>query len=176
MLILVIYFLLYVLIRHMIVWQSQIKQNQKTIEFWNDLYKQDATHHKEWILHPSHDILQKLLEALPHSKVTTEQSHAHVLEIGCGTSTLSRDFWRFCRHHKDTSTTCTDFPSVSVCVTDVSPVCIGQNSQRDQEDMQATDIGRLEYRLLNIAEPIFRHGNNDHNHTTIQPKSFDMTN
>eukprot|EP00797_Seminavis_robusta_P009445 Sro1683_g290910.1 n/a (307) ;mRNA; r:6289-7209 len=126
------------------------------------------------------------MEALPRHNNNGEGYH--VLEIGCGTSTLSRDFWRVCRQES----TKRDLSSVSVCATDVSSVCIEQNQQRDQEDIQREqqpmmdylDASILEYRVLNIAEPLFPHKNNgdDDNHpngpdnskSTVQPKSFDM--
>jgi SAM-dependent methyltransferase len=100
-------------------------QKEKTIEFWNEFHKQESA--KEWILKPS----EALFEAIP--------LHGRVLEIGCGTSHLSRDL--YC-HYKE---------SCAVVATDVSAVCIKSNQKRD-EALLAMSQGRFSYQVLDALQ------------------------
>ena len=190
-------------------------QNVKTIQFWDDYYSSSSSSSakagdqtKEWILHPSRAILETLYEKLPppSSSATPNNNNANhsdnddddddddgrirILEIGCGTSTLSRDFWLYCRTQKGRR-------DISVCATDVSHVCLHQNQERDRELLQimtATNEGCLEYKFLNITTPLEMiqpesdHQEDeeadrkesqstshlDHNCPNFLPRSFDM--
>jgi SAM-dependent methyltransferase len=157
-------------------------QNEKTIQFWDDLYAADPTRHKEWILHPTSDILKTISDALPRPQddsallaSTCNDHHAmKVLEIGCGSSTLAYHLWRYCQEQRSTP--------VSVIATDVSRVCIDQNSERDQLAIkeQATDndrLGKLEYGVLDIAKPLFDDNGvciADATNMRWTPNSYDM--
>lgn len=156
-------------------------QNEKTIQFWDDMYAADPTRHKEWILHPSSDILKTIFDALPRPEddstllaCTRNHDAVKVLEIGCGTSTLAYDLWRYCQEERSAL--------VSVFATDVSRVCIEQNMERDQLTInkQTTDngnLGKLEYGVLNIAAPLFDDNgdcNADATNLRLRPNSFDM--
>ena len=133
-------------------------QNEKTIQFWDDYYtassadtsNADSHPNKEWILHPSLDIFERLYELLPppaaiarpHAEeapaaIATTTTNAtspslpkrepvRILEIGCGTSRLARDFLLFCRHQKGRH-------DIFMCATDVSLICLAQNRIRDRE-------------------------------------------
>jgi SAM-dependent methyltransferase len=102
-------------------------QKEKTIEFWNKFHQQESS--KEWILKPS----KALFDVIP--------LHGRVLEIGCGTSHLSRDLYLFGNE------TCTSFVA-----TDVSAVCIQSNQKRD-ETLLAASKGKFSYQVLDVLEP-----------------------
>lgn len=148
-----------------------VKQNEKTIQFWDNFYtEQPNKDNKEWILHPSRLIFQYLWDRLPSGSSTCSSSSANsslinILEIGCGTSTLSRDFYQYCRKRAGSVngdiTSCTSPSSqrkIHICATDVSEVCIQLCRERDQEFLPtlsspaAAEEG-ISYRVLNIAEP-----------------------
>jgi len=146
-----------------------VEQKQKTIQFWDKYHsRQDGNDNpvKEWILQPSVAILETLYNLLPTCGAASAAASAatiyvnskddngmiRVLEIGCGTSTLARDFWLYCRNAKNRR-------DISVCATDVSHVCIQQNIQRDQALMEAGEAneGKLTYKVLNITSSPTEH-------------------
>lgn len=104
-------------------------QKEKTLEFWDELHQQETS--KEWIVRPS--------QALFHSIGGSLTNGSCVLEIGCGTSSFSRDF--YCYYKGD----------VTVVASDVSHVCIRENQERDQTITRAGK-GRLSYQVLNVLE------------------------
>jgi hypothetical protein len=72
-----------------------------------------------------------------------------ILEIGCGTSTMARDLWHYIQQEED--------GGVYMCVTDVSPVCIQVNQERDESllangDGDQKPSSSLEYRALNVLD------------------------
>jgi SAM-dependent methyltransferase len=103
-------------------------QKQETIDFWN------VYHHKvdqkEWIVKPSSNLLNYLQRWI--LKNTT------VLEIGCGTSHLSRYLFL-----------CNRFTGTSFLVTDVSPVCIDFNHKRDASLLSDS----FQYQVLDALDP-----------------------
>jgi len=105
-------------------------QRERTIEFWNNFHQLDD--HKEWILLPTDQLLDRLL-----SYVENSSHHPMILEVGCGTSQLSR-----CLYERDNYT-------ASFVVTDVSPVCIEINRKRDAAMLS----DRFNYQVLNALEP-----------------------
>jgi cyclopropane fatty-acyl-phospholipid synthase-like methyltransferase len=110
-------------------------QNERTWQFWDDYYTSQEKDAQEWIVEPTIDLLEKLSEHLPRHNRTI-----HILEIGCGISTLARDFWSYLLKKNI---------DANVIATDISPVCIALNQQRD--DLTSTEH-RFEYRTLNVAE------------------------
>ena len=104
-------------------------QRERTIEFWNNFHQIDD--HKEWILLPTDQLLNRLLSYVRDS------SDPMILEVGCGTSQLSR-----CLYERDNN-------KASYVVTDVSPVCIEINRTRDASILS----DRFNYKVLNALEP-----------------------
>lgn len=171
-------------------------QNEKTIQFWDDYYTSSSaaetgdnntSNNKEWILHPSLAVFETLYEKLPPASSVNSNNYSNnavrILEVGCGTSTLSRDFWLYCRSKKGRT-------DISICATDVSQVCIQQNQERDRELLLVgMDEGCLEYKLLNITTPMAIQENDTREEETNEshsasnsdtecprflPQSFDM--
>ena len=103
-------------------------QKEKTIEFWDALHRRETC--KEWIVHPSDTVLEAIGKL---------QDGSFILEIGCGTSCLSRDL--YC-HYKG---------AVKVVATDVSAVCIRENQERDLS-LMAASRGRFTYQVANTLE------------------------
>jgi len=108
-------------------------QKEKTVEFWNTLHKQELSN-KEWIVQPSNALCQAI-----HDATNTQQENPHLLEIGCGTSNLSRDLY------------CYYQGAVTVVATDVSAVCI-QEHQIRHEALIAASQGRFAFQVLNVLE------------------------
>jgi len=155
----------------------------------NPNVKNDNT---EWIVQPSAYLFEKLYEKLPQppppqqpltevaNDKTAEDDNGNaqnkngvrILEIGCGTSTLARSFWLFCRDMKGRH-------DISICATDVSEICIQHNIERDQQYLgeQGQEGGCLEYCTLNVTEPPTAQEEDNHmlvNNTRMAPNSFDM--
>jgi len=63
-----------------------------------------------------------------------------VLEVGCGTSCLSRDLYSYYKG------------AITIVAADVSVVCIRENKVRDHALITASQ-GRFSYRVFNILEP-----------------------
>jgi len=121
-------------------------QGSKTLDFWNRLHDQNAAEESiEWIVHPS-SLLETLMSNIP--------STPRVLEIGCGTSSLSKCLYEHVM-------------PAEFCVTDVSPVCIQHNESRDAEFLQKHS-SQFTYQVWNILEDI------DQQPHTIEGKPFDV--
>jgi SAM-dependent methyltransferase len=119
-------------------------QNDRTLRFWDDFYdSQDASTDKEWILQPSQPLLQRLSQCLE------KRASCRILEIGCGTSTLGRELWKYMQANPPAGE---DQPSVHLLATDVSEVCIRLNQERDAGLLDQGEKSSLEYKVLNIAE------------------------
>ena len=136
-------------------------QKSKTLEFWDDFYEKEASESNdtEWILEPSESILNSILSYLPtydemdmfpfceDSIVTT------VLEIGCGNSKFSLHMWKHLQtlFSDRSSTACTS--RLRIIATDVSPICIEQNIQRDREVIESCcPVSSFQYEVLNVLE------------------------
>lgn len=114
-------------------------QNERTLQFWDEYYSKRGKDAQEWILEPTEELFERLAEHVP-----PHASALRILEIGCGTSILARELWKFLIQ-KNIST--------YVLATDISLVCIQFNQQRDQLIIDnASPDARLEYRILNAAE------------------------
>lgn len=136
----------------------------------------DPHPNKEWILQPSLEIFERLYALLPlpseaakDSQTTdstvpslpaTKRERIQILEIGCGTSRMARDFLLFCRDQKGRD-------DINIIATDVSQICLAQNRERDrdmllsssgedavEEDETSQENGYLEYECLNITLPL----------------------
>jgi hypothetical protein len=113
----------------------------------------------EWILQPTDALLELLCSMIVHP-TSGESAIAgaeripslRFLEIGAGTSHLSRQLFRHLREIRQDQKSGSGRPSssVSALVTDVSPVCILQNRQRDS-DFSGEAGGSFLYDTLNIA-------------------------
>jgi len=126
-------------------------QNERTLKFWDKLHQKQPT--QEWILHPSISLLRHMADQLP-----TNRPVLRILEIGCGTSGLAREFYVYLttQHAK--------FGEVSVHMwaTDASEVCIRQNQERDAAFLQASEnmcdadekhSNSFQYKVLNVTDP-----------------------
>ena len=119
-------------------------QNDRTLRFWDDFYNaQEPSSDKEWILQPSQPLLQRLSQCLE------KRASCRILEIGCGTSSLGRELWKYMRTNPPAGE---EQPSVHLLATDVSEVCIRQNQERDSELIDQGENTSLEYKVLNIVK------------------------
>jgi hypothetical protein len=115
-----------------------MEQRQGTLQFWDEYHADNEQ--QEWISTPSKSVLQMIYD---HSEFAIDKEDPcnrslHVMEIGCGTSSLIRDFKLFIENQN--SSVC-----VHACGTDVSPVCIESLQKRDKAILQ------LSYKTLNVA-------------------------
>eukprot|EP00977_Amphora_coffeiformis_P020792 scaffold8504_cov267-Amphora_coffeaeformis.AAC.1 len=132
-------------------------QKAETLQFWNDFYTSAERADQEWIVQPNHALLDKLWE----EGVDGRDGSCRILEIGCGTSTLSRDLYLYWQSKHGGGG---DVP-IYVLATDVSPVCIQQVRQRDanllvqsppqqaNNNTKNTAAFGLDYQVLNLANP-----------------------
>ena len=104
-------------------------QRDKTIQFWDSYHNENDS--EEWISKPGEEVLQMIFDQIDDCKRNEDDKRFRcqrrcftILEIGCGTSTLSRDLKRYIERKN---------PMVEVvaCGTDVSKVCIDVNQKRD---------------------------------------------
>lgn len=118
-------------------------QNERTWQFWDEYYATQDKKAQEWILEPTIELLERLAEHMPaHSRTI------HILEIGCGTSVLAREFGKLLLQKNN---------DAHMLATDISPVCIDFNRQRDEililrETTSSPHDGQFEYRTLNALE------------------------
>ncbi|KAL7570542.1 hypothetical protein ACA910_004314 [Epithemia clementina (nom. ined.)] len=152
--------------------QEQRRQTQFETERCESL-------NKEWIIQPNEALLEKLFESFfAETKSLSELDEKspdkgslspslRILEIGCGTSTLSRDVYLYLQQHLAMSTFVhkNNVTILEVMATDASPVCIAQMRKRDaqwlkREHESNNDRGEqqqqqsgLEYQVLNLTEP-----------------------
>jgi SAM-dependent methyltransferase len=124
-------------------------QKERTLQFWDDYYKthQDEQS-KEWILKPSTLLLQKLAHHVPRKQ------NCRILEIGCGTSSLARDLFRYLLDteprapNNSTNDQLVWQETLQVIATDVSSTCIKKCQERDANISDE----RLRYQTLNVVE------------------------
>jgi len=120
-------------------------QNERTIQFWDEYHKENES--IEWISEPSEDVLECLRDycfyASPQLK---ELRNLSMLEIGCGTSSLAKDFWQYLVKNEGEK-------SLLMVGTDVSSECINSNIERDQELLSADGNSGLQYRTLDVIHP-----------------------
>lgn len=119
---------------------NQKMQNQRTLQFWDEYYSTQEKDAQEWILEPIIELLDKLMEHLPPRKSTP----IRILEIGCGTSVLARELWKLLIQRNI---------DAHILATDISPVCIQFNRQRDTANIPSGLCDdRMQYGVLNAAE------------------------
>mmetsp|Transcript_15640 Transcript_15640/g.19073 ORF Transcript_15640/g.19073 Transcript_15640/m.19073 type:complete len:275 (+) Transcript_15640:58-882(+) len=109
-------------------------QNSKTIEFWNQHH--DVETNQEWIINPSDDSLLQIIISLL-DRISADQP-CSALEIGCGTSELSKQIYEAMGGN------------CNFIVTDVSPNCIEVNRERDKEFIGKSN-GSFDYKVLDAA-------------------------
>lgn len=139
--------------------QVPAKQNDKTIDFWDDFYKDldsnsteeqpSSNNDLEWIVSSDKPVvLDKLSRLLP-----VRRPSMRILEIGCGVSALSRSLLeRMVRHQEDGKSSHLSYEFVS---TDVSLVCLEHNLVRDATFIAALpDAASLTYSELNVLKEL----------------------
>lgn len=133
-------------------------QKERTIDFWNEFH--EKTGDKEWIVHPTdelfHLICSQFSPSAPtddHDAINTNKDDLlRVLEIGCGTSTMAREFWKYVQEHKKDC-------HFYIRATDVSEVCIDACLERDKDILAGDDHSTvqgtcgLQYATLNLMNP-----------------------
>lgn len=143
-------------------------QKAETLQFWDDLYrKQDVdkevTYHPEWIVQPDRVLLETIREHLPavdRKNDDDEMGGLRILEIGCGTSTLSRDLYLHLQ------TTLLRGNKITVVATDASEICIRQQRRRrrdhrgllhhvrgDDDKKDTIPDDSLDYRVWDVSRP-----------------------
>lgn len=128
-------------------------RSRSLVDYWDDFYAQhhpdepEASASLEWIVHPDGSLFAQLLPFLTIPQ-TSHESCCDMLEIGCGTSTLSRDLYVYLTtdqgHRPD---------SISITATDVSEYAIQNNRNRDAglptaNGNQATSVRYLVWNVL----------------------------
>ena len=142
--------------------QVPAKQNDKTIGYWDEFYKNlDSSVNSseeqpskkndvnlEWIVSDKPVVLDKLLSLFP-----VRQPYMRLLEIGCGVSQLSRSLLeRMIRHQEDGKSSHHSYEFVS---TDVSLVCLEHNRARDASYIAALpNTASLTYAELNVLKEL----------------------
>lgn len=152
---------------------NNIFQSNKAINFWDDYY--DSHHNipsdktdcqKEWIVqHDSTIILELLKSNLSCFKKKEEEEDEiisrNIVEIGCGTSCLSRSLIHYLVngstiqntnsniHNTTNKDTIQNF-NFKITATDVSSVCIEQNRRRDQTFINDIKPHTLEYQVFDV--------------------------
>lgn len=123
------------------------QQKAETLQFWNDFYAHQESINKEWILQPNTALLDKLL--LQGSSSSSSKT-LRILEIGCGTSMLSRDLFLQLRQRQEKQDD-NDNAVLQVVATDASELCIGILRQRDAALLDGSS--GLDYQIWNLTEP-----------------------
>jgi hypothetical protein len=114
---------------------------EKTIQFWDDQHGQDAAFQKEWIYTSSDQLFHLIFDPLVAQRLHRESENdgsnnrqntttIHVLEIGCGTSTLASDL---CEFWNRTFSESSPFLRVNIVATDAIRVCIEQQRARKNQ-------------------------------------------
>ncbi len=149
-------------------------QKNKTLRFWDDFYRQEEESQSkgtEWILKPTQSILRTIsnkFELDVHVKNGSEEKTEKtggsrslaLLEIGCGNSKFSLQLWHYLHNIFNGDGSMNERMrevTVSVVATDVSPICIQQNVERDGEFIKEVSSNVLSpgsfcYETLNILE------------------------
>lgn len=127
-------------------------QKERTIEFWNEFH--EKTGDKEWIVHPTAELFHLICSQFPAPTRRGDDDIVdndykdgilRVLEIGCGTSTMAREFWNYVHDYKKGC-------NFDVRATDVSQVCIDACWERDRAMLESPVQGMcgLQYATLNV--------------------------
>ena len=129
-------------------------QKERTIEFWNEFH--EKTGEKEWIVHPTDELFQLICSLFPapiargdnDKDSSNKDGILRVLEIGCGTSTMAREFWKYVQVHQENC-------HFYIRATDVSQVCIDACWERDKDEVDQDPLGQgglcgLQYAPLNV--------------------------
>jgi len=120
--------------------RESMTQRSKTLVYWDQVHEENHQSSAiEWIADPSSTILEKLASYLP------SESPLRLLEVGCGTSCLSKSLYQHITIHPCNVD--------EFCVTDVSPVCIQHNQTRDAEFIRHHHP-RFRYKIWNILDNI----------------------
>jgi SAM-dependent methyltransferase len=132
-------------------------QKYRTLKFWDDFHENNEA--KEWIVHPTPDLFDLIYSECSSLKGAADGRRMiilRVLEIGCGTSTMARDFWMHIE-----STKKEECSNLYIRSTDVSQVCVDTCLARDKdlanhpsgqfETATGARIG-LEYSTLSVLE------------------------
>ena len=96
------------------------------IKFWNDFYSnQQTSADQEWILQDSQHLVEHIRSVIAHSE--DRYKTINILEIGCGTSSLSKSFLQnfISMRQPENRQRC------HIVATDVSEDCIRYNQERD---------------------------------------------
>ena len=142
-------------------------QKEKTVEFWNQHHEQITN--QEWIVNPtSKSLVQKIISLLKEEEnverddgslldkqqqqqqqqpstddgINVRSPYTRIpsmLEIGCGTSQLSKEIYLQLKREG------------RFVITDISPICIQSNQQRDIQLIQESN-GDFEYQILDVTK------------------------
>ena len=135
-----------------------ISQKRSAVDFWNEYHEGSGAtgEPKEWIARNTPHLLDLLISGIAEREEGGCRHHWHrartirIMEIGCGTSTLSRCLLSHLRQRREQQPTSLSSSSYQVVATDVSHVCIQNNRDRDFDfttSLAGTD-DNLRYEVL----------------------------
>ena len=134
--------------------QEEIRdKSTQLLDFWENYHEETGSEaSKEWILKDSHPLLKTILQSVPSKHASKD---VRILEIGCGTSRLSRSLLESIvqfRHDSSKSSSLKD-RKFHIISTDVSKACISLNKERDYSFINDLEIGAdmLQYRVLDMT-------------------------
>jgi hypothetical protein len=124
---------------------------EKTIQFWDDQHGQDAAVQREWIYNSSDNLFHMIFDPVVAQRWRQSKDDGrknrittiHVLEIGCGSSTLASDL---CEFWNRTFLAESPFLRLTIVATDASRVCIEQQRARNPYSDQC------KYEVWNVLE------------------------
>uniref|UniRef100_A0A7S4I431 Methyltransferase domain-containing protein n=1 Tax=Odontella aurita TaxID=265563 RepID=A0A7S4I431_9STRA len=130
------------------------EQKKSSIEFWDNHHSNEQEEAKEWILTVSPNLLRLISSHIPimwdgasdgSTDIDPTMRTVRILEIGCGTSALSRSLLDYLVSGRRKGN---DVNRISVTATDVSSVCIEKNRARDASFASSLSHDELQYDTL----------------------------
>lgn len=131
-------------------------RNRTLVDLWDDFYKDDEVNAHEWIVPCDNSLFRQLEQHITHSQSPAKE--CNILEVGCGTSTLARDFYLYLTRpppqpqqqssSSSSLASSSSFSNVSMTATDVSAYAIEHNQRRDAQYLLSSS---LHYQVWNVA-------------------------
>lgn len=147
-------------------------------DFWNKYHKEIPQ--QEWLLEKSPQLLEKIRTAIHHHQQSQQEqtdelfkkkkegqgqtTNVYIMEVGCGTSTLSRSLLEYLihhhHHHHEKNTNGRHHKNqyfYNVLSTDISPIACEHNKNRDSSFISSLEgekeeaAGSLQYQVYDVV-------------------------